>query len=535
MNKDYDIRKTASQLALSEEQILPYGFDKAKIDLGENYSYKKRGKLILCTAITPTKAGEGKTTTAIGLADALKSMGKNAITCLREPSLGPVFGVKGGGAGGGEATLYPEEDINLHFTGDMHAITSVNNLIAALIDNELYQNSPLNVDSDRIIFPRCMDMNDRSLRSIETCLDDKKAIPHHSSFVITAASEVMACFCLAKDEEDFLDRIENITVAYDKSDKPIFVKALECRTAIRKLIHTALLPNLVQSKYHTPSIVHGGPFANIAHGTNSIIATKTALSLSDYVVTESGFGSDLGMEKYMDIVAPISSYSPDLVVCVCSIRALKLHGGVKFEELNISNPDAVKIGLDNLKHHIRNVKKFGVPCLIAINRFEKDTEEEIQILETFLKENRIPYALNSSYLDGPKGAIELATEALHLLEEEKSHFAPIVKEGMSIQEKIMTISKEIYGCKDVEYTKKALDQIQEFEKSGYDHFSVCISKTPNSLSDDPHLLNDPKDTTLHIREFRLFTGARFIVPLSGDVFTMPGLPKIPASKKMNRL
>lgn len=527
------IRPIADNLHLKENQISFYGNDKAKIELGEDHPYKKNGKLILCTAITPTKAGEGKTTTAIGLADGLKALGKNSICCLREPSLGPVFGVKGGGAGGGEATLVPEEDINLHFTGDMHAITSVNNLIAAMIDNELYQQSSLNIDPNRIIFPRCMDMNDRSLRCIETCLDDKKAIPHRSSFVITAASEIMACFCLAKDEEDFLNRVEAITVAYSKNGTPILAKSLECREAIRKLIHNALFPNLVQTKYHTPAIVHGGPFANIAHGTNSIIATKTALSLADYVCTESGFGSDLGMEKYMDIVAPLSGYSPDLVVLVCSIRALKLHGGVKFADLDISDPKAVTIGLDNLKHHIENVKLYGIPLVVGINQFKSDSKEEITIVEEYLKSNGIPFALNTSYTDGPKGALDLADVVLKTLQNEESHYAPIVSSNMSISEKILQIAQKIYECKDVEYSEEAKKELHTYENSEYKDFSVCISKTPNSLSDDPHLLNNPKGTTLHVRSFRLFTGARFLVPLTGDVFTMPGLPKVPASKKMN--
>ena len=344
MAKEFDIRPVAKTLGLDEDNLIQYGHDKAKIDLTTlPKDLKRKAKLIICTAITPTKAGEGKTTTAIGLADGLRAIGDNSLACLREPSLGPVFGVKGGGAGGGEATLYPEDDINLHFTGDLHAITSANNLIAALIDNELYQQSELDVDPERIIFPRCMDMNDRSLRDITTSLNDKKAIPHHSSFVITAASEVMAIFALSKNEEDFLNRIENITVAYNKNGEPIFVKQLECREAIRKLMHTALLPNLVQTKYHTPAIVHGGPFANIAHGTNTIIATDLALKLSDYVITEGGFGSDLGMEKYMDIVSPLGNFRPDLVVLVASIRALKLHGGVLFADLSKENPDAVKV------------------------------------------------------------------------------------------------------------------------------------------------------------------------------------------------
>ena len=534
MNKEYDVRAVAQSLGLEEDNLIRYGVDKAKIDLTTLDKNKvRKGKLILCTAITPTKAGEGKTTTAIGLADGLKAIGENSIACLREPSLGPVFGVKGGGAGGGEATLYPEDDINLHFTGDLHAITSANNLIAALIDNELYQNSPLDVDPERIIFPRCMDMNDRSLRDITTCLNDPKGIPHHSSFVITAASEVMAIFALSNDEEDFLNKIENITVAYNKKGEPITVKQLECRTAIRKLMHTALLPNLVQTKYHTPALVHGGPFANIAHGTNTIIATDLALKLADYVVSEGGFGSDLGMEKYMDIVSPVGGFTPSLVVLVCSVRALKLHGGVLFEELGKENVDAVKEGLLNLAHHINNVKCYGVPVVIGINNFKSDTENEIKVITDYLDSIHIAYALNTSYADGPKGAIELAKVVKEVIAKEENHYAPIVNKNMTIEEKIETISKKIYGAKDLEYSAGILDEIEAYKKAGYGDFHVCISKTPNSLSDDQHLLNDPKDHTIHIKKLRLFTGAGFIVPLTGNVFTMPGLPKVPASKKMN--
>ncbi len=534
MAKEFDIRPVAKTLGLDENNLIQYGHDKAKIDLTTlPKDLKRKAKLIICTAITPTKAGEGKTTTAIGLADGLRAIGDNSLACLREPSLGPVFGVKGGGAGGGEATLYPEDDINLHFTGDLHAITSANNLIAALIDNELYQQSELDVDPERIIFPRCMDMNDRSLRDITTSLNDKKAIPHHSSFVITAASEVMAIFALSKDEEDFLNRIENITVAYNKHGQPIFVRQLECREAIRKLMHTALLPNLVQTKYHTPALVHGGPFANIAHGTNTIIATDLALKLADYVITEGGFGSDLGMEKYMDIVSPLGNFRPDLVVLVASIRALKLHGGVLFADLSKENPDAVKVGLANLAHHIKNVKNFNVPVVIGINHFKDDTEAELKVLTDFLDKEGVPYALNSSYADGPKGAVALAKKVKEVLAKGENHFTPLVNNTMSVEEKIETIAKKVYGAAGVEYSDGILEEIKAYKDAGYGKFNICMSKVPNSLSDDAHLLNVPENHITHIKKLRLFTGAQFIVPLTGDVFTMPGLPKVPASKKMN--
>lgn len=533
--QDYQVKEIAKKLNINEDSLIYFGRDKAKIDISTlDPNLKRKAKLILCTAITPTKAGEGKTTTAIGLADGLSYIGEKSLACLREPSLGPVFGVKGGGAGGGEATLYPEDDINLHFTGDLHAITSANNLIAALIDNELYQHSELDVDPDRVIFPRAMDMNDRSLRDITTTQNDPKGIPHHSSFVITAACEVMAIFCLAKNEEDFLDRIENITVAYNKKGEPIFARQLECREAIRKLIHMALKPNLVQTKYHTPAIVHGGPFANIAHGCNTIIATDLALKLADYVITEGGFGSDLGMEKFCDIVSPLGGFKPDMIVMVASVRALKLHGGVKFEELKNENVEAVKIGLANLAHHIKNAQNYQVPVLVGINNFKDDTVNEIQVVKDFLEENHIPYALNTSYADGPKGAEALARKAKEILEETKeNHFTPIVNSSMSVVDKIETISKKVYGADNVEYAPGILDEIKSFEEQGYGNFNVCMSKTPNSLTDDQHILNVPPHHTIHVRTLRLFTGASFIVPLTGDVFTMPGLPKVPASKKMN--
>ena len=534
MRNDYDIRNIAEKLNIPEEALIPFGYDKAKIDTSKLSLGERKAKLILCTAITPTKAGEGKTTTSIGLADGLNLLGKKARACLREPSLGPVFGVKGGGAGGGEAILYPEEDINLHFTGDLHAITSVNNLIAARTDNCLYHH-PERFDEKRRVFPRCRDRNDRELRRITCVPTDSKGTRHDSSFVITAASEVRACFCLCKDEEDFLDRIENITVGYSKEGTPILAKSLRGRFAFRKLIHTALYPNLVQTKYHTPALVHGGPFANIAHGCNSYLASDLALRLSDYVVTEAGFGSDLGREKFMDILCPLASFSPDLVVMVASIRALKLHGGVAFEDLETSNVEAMKKGVSNLKKHLENVSLYHVPYVVAINHFRSDSQEEIRALEEILKEKHIPYALNSSYLEGPAGAKELATKVLDVLSHTKSEYAPIVKGNRSIKEKIETISKDIYGAEGVEYSPVAEKEIEEYEKNGYGDYSVCISKVPTSLSDDAKLLNVPEGTILHVKNTRLFTGAKFIVPLTGKVFTRPGLPLHPAAENRKEI
>lgn len=533
MTDYYDIRDIAKKLGIEEKELIPFGYDKAKIDFSLFQNKERKGKLVLCTAITPTKAGEGKTTTAIGLADGLALIGVNSMLCLREPSLGPVFGVKGGGAGGGEEILEPLDEINLHFTGDMHAITSVNNLLVAMIDNELYQNSELHVDPERIVFPRAMDMNDRSLRDINVNQNDKKVSPHHSSFVITAASEIMAVFCLSKDEEDFLNRVEDITLAFDTDGNPITAKKLDCHKAIEYLIHTALYPNLVKTKYNTPAFVHGGPFANIAHGTNTLIATDLALKLSDVVVTEAGFGSDLGMEKYLDIVAPKLNTSPSLIVMVVTIRALKLHGGVSFESLTEENVEAMEQGIENLQKHLDNVSLYHLPYLVSINRFKDDKDSEIAALEEYLNKKNIPYALNTSYVDGPEGAKELAIKAKEILDStDNSKFEPLIKKTMTLEEKIETIAKNIYGAKEVVYSDYALDQLKQFKEMGYSDFDICISKTPNSLSDDPHLINTPKDHTLHVREFRLFTGARFIVPLTGAVFTMPGLPKVPAAKNM---
>ncbi len=533
MRTDYDIRLLAAKLGLKEENLIPYGYDKAKIDTSTLSLGKRKAKLILTTAITPTKAGEGKTTTSIGLADGLSLLGEKAMVCLREPSLGPVFGVKGGGAGGGEAVLYPEEDINLHFTGDRHAITSVNNLIAARADNNLYHHRE-NFNPQRRVFPRCRDRNDRELRHIVCVPTDSKGIEHQSSFVITAASEIMAIFCLSKSEEDFLNRVEDVTIGYTREGKPVLAKSLLAREAFRRLIHCALYPNLVQTKYHTPALVHGGPFANIAHGCSSYLATDLALRLSDYVVTEAGFGSDLGREKFRDILSPLGDFKPDLVVMVASIRALKLHGGVPFDDLKKPNVGAREKGFANLKKHLENVSFYHVPYVVSINHFKDDSEEEITALGSLLKAEKIPYAVNSSYLEGPKGARELAKTVLSSLHSTSSSYAPLVTKERGIKEKISCISKKIYGAKEVLYSPVAEEEIRQYEKEGYSSFSVCISKTPNSLSDDPALLNVPKDFLLHVRNTRLFTGARFIVPLTGKVFTRPGLPLHPSAENRSK-
>lgn len=523
-----DILTIANKIGLSEKDIVRYGEEMAKIRLESLPPH--RGKLILTTAITPTKAGEGKTTTVIGLADGLALLGKRTIAALREPSMGPVFGVKGGGTGGGEEILVPEEDINLHFTGDLHALTSVNNLIAAALDNEIYQKTALDVDPDTVVFPRAMDMNDRSLRHIETCLNPKDGPRHEGTFVITAASEIMAIYCLARDREDFLDRVEDIALAKDRSGRTIRVRDLSIRGAIFKLMRHAFLPNLVRTKHGTPAIVQGGPFANIAHGANAIQATKTALALSDYVVTEAGFGSDLGMEKYLDIVSPIQGFGPDMIVLVATCRALKLHGGVPFADLDREDLPALEKGFANLLFHFRNAAQYGVPVLTAINVFPQDTPKEIALLERLLKEHDIAFAANSAYFDGPKGAIALAQKTLDILSKSTACARSILDKDMDVFTKIETIAKKTYGADGVVYdeaVRERLSALDERERT----FFVCISKTPNSISDDAHLLNVPRHT-LHVKGLRIFDGAGFIVPLTGSIVTMPGLPKVPLAKGM---
>lgn len=532
MNEESTMKRILERLSLDEKDILPYGREIVKILPQALEERERKGKLILTTAITPTKAGEGKTTTSIGLCDGLNALGKKAMACLREPSLGPVFGVKGGGTGGGKERLVPEDKINLHFTGDMHALTSVNNLIAAMVDNEIFQNSDLDIDPDQVLFPRAMDMNDRSLRHIETCLGKKEGPRHSSSFVITAACEPMAILCLAKDWEDFLSRMDDILVAKNRKGEDVFVRDLHIENAIGKLMEDALLPNLVSTSNGSPAMVHGGPFANIAHGTNSLLATKASLTLADYVVTEAGFGSDLGMEKYLDIVSPLQGFSPDLIVMVCSIRALKLHGGVLFEDLDKEDVESMQKGLANLLFHIRNAKQYGIDVLVSLNIFPNDSSREIEALEASLREREIVFARTTSYLDGPEGALDLAKKALALLEKGRKDFHPIVDDSMDVFEKIETIAKKVYGAKGVEYSddvKAKLLSLTPEEKK----FAVCMSKTPNSLSDDPHLLNVPEHV-LHVKGLRLFHGARFLVPLTGSIVTMPGLPKVPLAKRMEK-
>ena len=531
MGNIFDIAK---RLGIDDKYVIPFGYDKAKISLKIMDELKDRpnGKLVLVTAITPTKAGEGKTTTSIGLHDGLNYIGVPSLVCLREPSLGPVFGIKGGATGGGKALVVPSEDINLHFTGDMHALTSSINLIAACIDNSIWQGNVLNINPERILWKRALDMNDRALRRITISEGETKCAPRHEEFVITVASELMAILCLSRDENDFMDRVNNIIVAYSYDNKPVFLRDLRVSHAVMKLMITALNPNLVQTLEGNPAIIHGGPFANIAHGCNSIIATKMALKLAPVVVTEAGFGADLGAEKFLDIKCRVAGLKPDAVVVVATIRALKMHGGQPFEELANENVEALKNGVCNLKKHIENVEKYGVPAVVCINHFASDTEAETAFLSKWCEENGYDHAYCSAFADGAKGAAELAKKVLDILNNKKSNYHPLYDVNLPIKEKIEIICKEIYGAGEVVYTDEAEQQIKDFTALGFDKTPICIAKTPQSLTDDPKVLGAPKGFTVTIREVRLSAGANFIVPLTGAIMTMPGLPKVPAAVKM---
>jgi len=537
--------KTISEIAkaidIPSEYVIPYGFDKAKIDLKyrDQIKDRKNGKLVLVTAITPTKAGEGKTTTTIGLHDGLRRIGIKSLAVLREPSLGPVFGVKGGAVGALKSTIIPSDDINLHFTGDFHALTSTINLIAAMVENHVYQGNELNINPDRIVWTRALDMNDRSLRDITVSYNDKKySGSHKSEFVITVASELMAIFCIANDEKEFLDRTEDIIVAYTFDEQPVRVRDLHFRGAIQKLMHAAMNPNLVQTLEENPVLVHGGPFANIAHGCNSVIATKLGLKLADVVVTEAGFGGDLGAEKFLDIKCQRANLKPDAIVLVATVRALKLHGGVKFEDLNNENIEAMKLGICNLKKHAENMSSYGVPVIISANRFPSDTDAEIAELKAWCISQGYRFALNEGAIKGSEGAVELATAVKEILETTESYYKPLYPIGdksWSIKDKIGKICTDIYGAGKVVYTDVANEQIELYKKMGYADLAVCMAKTPNSLTDDAKVLGAPVGFTVTVREVRLSAGAGFIVPLTGAVMTMPGLPKVPAACKMEEI
>lgn len=530
------IVKIAEKLGLTEDDIELYGKHKCKLslDILKKNKDKKDGKLVLVTAINPTPAGEGKSTVTVGLGQGLWKMGKNAVIALREPSLGPVFGIKGGAAGGGYSQVVPMEDINLHFTGDMHAITSANNLLAAAIDNHLHQGNLLKIDSRRIIFKRVMDMNDRALRNIVVGLGGKiNGFPREDGFMITVASEIMAILCLSNSLADLKERMGNILIAYDLEGNPVYARQLGVEGAMALLMKDTIKPNLVQTLENTPAIIHGGPFANIAHGCNSIVATKMALKLGDIVVTEAGFGADLGAEKFLDIKCRYGNLNPDCVVIVATIRALKHHGGSALSELTTPNVETLKKGICNLEKQIENIKKYNVPVVVAINKFSSDSNEEVEFIKDFCNNIGVKVALSDVWSKGGEGALELGEAVCDVLENEESNFKPLYEVEGTIEDKISTIAKEIYGAKGVVITPNAKKQIKELEKFNLDKLPICMAKTQYSLSDNPNLLGRPRDFEITVREVKISNGAGFIVVLNGDVMTMPGLPKVPAANKMD--
>ncbi|NFH69318.1 formate--tetrahydrofolate ligase [Clostridium botulinum] len=532
------IRNVAEKLGLDEEDIEYYGKYKCKVSLDVYNKVKNNrdGKLVLVTAINPTPAGEGKSTVTVGLGDALNKMGKNTVIALREPSLGPVFGIKGGAAGGGYAQVVPMEDINLHFTGDMHAITSANNLLSAAIDNHIHQGNNLRIDSRRIIFKRVMDMNDRALRKIIVGMGGKiNGFVREDGFTITVASEIMAILCLASDLEDLKHRMGDILIAYDLDGNPVYAKQLEIQGAMALLMKDAIKPNLVQTLENTPALIHGGPFANIAHGCNSIMATKLSLKLGDVVVTEAGFGADLGAEKFFDIKCRYGNLKPCCVVIVATIRALKHHGGVAKVDLNIPNVEALKLGIANLEKQIENIKKFNVEPVVAINKFVSDSNEEVEFIKEFCEKLGVKVALSDVWEKGGDGGIELGEAVLDVIEKNKSNFKTLYDADKTIEEKILTIAKEIYGADEVVYSNEAKKQIGELVKFNLDKLPICMAKTQYSLSDNPNLLAKPNGFNINVQEIRVSNGAGFIVVQTGNIMTMPGLPKIPAANKMDVL
>ena len=532
------IKNIAEKLGLCEDDVEYYGKYKCKIslDVYDKVKDNKDGKLVIVTAINPTPAGEGKSTVTVGLGQALNKMGKNAVIALREPSLGPVFGIKGGAAGGGYAQVVPMEDINLHFTGDMHAITSANNLLSAAIDNHIHQGNVLEIDSRRILFKRVIDMNDRSLRHIVVGMGGKvNGFVREDGFTITVASEIMAILCLASDLEDLKERMGNIVVAYNLAGEPVYAKQLEVQGAMALLMKDAIKPNLVQTLENTPALIHGGPFANIAHGCNSIMATKLALKLGDVAITEAGFGADLGAEKFFDIKCRYGNLKPECVVIVATIRALKHHGGVAKMDLNTPNVEALAKGIANLEKQIENIKKFNVTPVVAINRFVSDSDEEVEYIKDFCNKMDVKVALSDVWAKGGEGGIELGNIVMDILETNTSEFAPIYDEKATIEEKVLTIAKEIYGAIKVNYTPAAKKQIAELEKFNLDKLPVCMAKTQYSLSDNASLLGKPEGFEITVKEVRVSNGAGFVVVQTGDIMTMPGLPKTPAANKMDVL
>lgn len=530
------ITEVAAKLGIGEEDIELYGRYKAKLsmDLIKRVQDKPDGKLILVTAITPTPAGEGKSTTTVGLAQGLAKIGQKVIVALREPSLGPCMGIKGGAAGGGYSQVVPMEDINLHFTGDFHAITSAHMLLAAMLDNHIQQGNALNIDPRRIVWKRVVDMNDRELRNIVVGLGGKAhGVPRQDGFDITVASEVMAILCLATGLHDLKERLSKIIVAYDYSGSPITAGMLKAQGAMAALLKDAVKPNLVQTLENVPAIIHGGPFANIAHGCNSVMATKTALKLADYTITEAGFGADLGAEKFFDIKCRYAGLKPDAVVLVATVRALKMHGGVPKTDLATPDVEAVKRGIVNLEKHIENIKQYGLPLVVAINAFAQDTPEELEAIRSHCAAHGVNVALSEVFAKGGEGGIELAKEVVALATSGRADFKLLYGEELSLKEKIETIAKNIYGAVGVNYTKEANNALKDFEKMGYGHLPVCMAKTQYSFSDDPALLGRPEGFEITIKNCRIAAGAGFVVVLTGDIMTMPGLPKVPAAEKID--
>ena len=526
------IREVVAPFGIKEDDLDLYGKYKAKVsdELWNKVKDNPDGKLVLVTAINPTPAGEGKTTISVGLSQALNKAGKKTIVALREPSLGPCFGIKGGAAGGGYSQVVPMEDLNLHFTGDFHAITSANNLLAAMIDNHIQQGNELGIDTRQITWKRCIDMNDRVLRNVVVGLGAKAdGVVREDHFVITVASEIMAILCLCNDINDLKERLGNIIVAYNYDGKPVTAKDLQAVGAMTALLKDAIKPNIVQTLEHTPAFVHGGPFANIAHGCNSVRATKTALKLSDIVVTEAGFGADLGAEKFFDIKCRASNIKPDAVVLVATVRALKYNGGVAKQDLSVENIEALKKGIVNLEKHIENIQKYGVPIIVTLNSFVTDTEQEYQYIKTFCEEKGCEFALAKVWEQGGDGGIELAEKVIHTLETKESNYQPLYPLTMPLKEKIQTIASEIYGAKEVAFSAGASKSLQQLEQLGFSNLPVCMAKNQYSLSDDQTKLGRPTDFTLHVREVYVNAGAGFVVVLTGNVMTMPGLPKQPAA------
>ena len=532
------ISDIAEKLGISADELEFYGKYKAKLPLSllKKYENKEDGKLILVTAINPTPAGEGKTTVTVGLGEAMNRIGKKAVIALREPSMGPVFGIKGGAAGGGYAQVIPMEDINLHFTGDMHAITAANNLLCAIIDNHIQQGNELRIDPRRILFKRCLDMNDRALRNVVIGLGGKvNGVPREDGFMITVASEIMAILCLSSGIKDLKERLGSILTAYTYDGTPVYARDLNAVGSMAALLKDAIKPNLVQTLENTPALMHGGPFANIAHGCNSVTATRLALKLGDYCITEAGFGSDLGAEKFFDIKCRYAGLKPSCTVIVATIRALKYNGGVPKTELTAENTEALRKGIVNLGAHIENMRKYGVPAVVAINHFYTDTEAEIAIVREYCEKMGAKVAFSDVFLKGGEGGIELANAVIDTINENegKTNFAPIYDEKLSIKEKLSIIAKEIYRADGVSYTTGAEKAIKEIEAIGFDKLPVCVAKTQYSLSDDPTKLGCPKDFTITVRDVKLSAGAGFVVALTGDIMTMPGLPKVPAANKID--